>query len=104
MGRIKGLQTKNHLTAVKCACMHPCMATKTISLDLGAYECLCSARLEPRESFSKVVKRAVWPAKAGTAAALLDWRNSSECEVNTQVLDELDRRQESDQPTNNKWK
>lgn len=33
------------------------MATKTISLDLVAYESLCRLRREPRESFSKVIRR-----------------------------------------------
>lgn len=34
-----------------------CMATKTISVDLIAYESLCRLRSDPRESFSKVIRR-----------------------------------------------
>ena len=47
------------------------MATKTISIDLQAYERLRNARLTPDESFSQVIKRAVWPPAPRTAAAML---------------------------------
>ncbi len=73
------------------------MATKTISLDIEAYECLRSARLDERESFSKVVKRAVWPAQAGTAGDLLVWRGGCDDNmIDKMVLDDLDSLQESD--------
>lgn len=36
------------------------MATKTISLELDAYEKLKQAKRQPRESFSSVVRRAHW--------------------------------------------
>jgi len=41
------------------------MATKTISLDLAAYEALCRLRREPRESFSQVIHRLAEGAGAG---------------------------------------
>ena len=47
------------------------MATKTISIDLQAYERLRNARLTPDESFSQVIRRAVWPPAPRTAAAML---------------------------------
>lgn len=47
------------------------MATKTISIDLEAYERLRRARLSPEESFSRVIKRARWRDERKTAAGLL---------------------------------
>lgn len=47
------------------------MATKTISIDLEAYEKLRRARLAPDESFSRVIKRARWRDDRKTAAGLL---------------------------------
>lgn len=91
------MQLKSH------ACMHTCMATKTISLDLEAYERLSAARNHERESFSKVVKRAVWPAPAGTAGDLLAWRNKAGHTVDEAVLDRLDALQDCDEPSENKW-
>ena len=51
--------------------IHACMATKTISIDLEAYDRLRRARRSPDESFSKVIKRAEWPVPPRTAGALL---------------------------------
>ena len=83
--------------------MYLCMATKTLSVDLEAYERLRAARLDERESFSKVIKRAIWPAAAGTAADLLKWRQKSGDLVSEEVLDSLDIEQESDLPSSDKW-
>jgi len=47
------------------------MATKTISIDIEAYERLRRARTRADESFSQVIKRAEWGPPPSTAAALL---------------------------------
>jgi hypothetical protein len=47
------------------------MATKTISLELDAYDRLRSARLNDRESFSNVVRRARWETATPTAGDVL---------------------------------
>ncbi|MFM8885136.1 MAG: antitoxin VapB family protein, partial [Chthoniobacterales bacterium] len=47
------------------------MATKTITLEIDAYERLKRAKRTPRESFSEVVRRLPMPAGAITAGQYL---------------------------------
>jgi hypothetical protein len=47
------------------------MATKTITLELEAYEKLRRARRTPRESFSSVVRRARWDDAGATGPEVL---------------------------------
>ena len=49
-----------------------CMATKTISIDLQAWERLRQARQSEAESFSQVIHRAKWPGARKTCGDLLD--------------------------------
>jgi hypothetical protein len=51
-------------------CMVSCMATKTISLEMDAYERLKQAK-RGKESFSAVVRRARFDAPESTGAAIL---------------------------------
>lgn len=52
--------------------MHdPCMATKTITLELDAYEQLKKAKRSERESFSEVVRRARWDDAPSTGPDVL---------------------------------
>lgn len=48
------------------------MSTKTISLEVDAYEKLRRAKRTPTESFSSVVRRARWEETALTAQQLLN--------------------------------
>ena len=52
---------------------YSCMATKTISLELDAYDKLKRAKRSPRESFSAVVRRARWPEERSTGSEALDY-------------------------------
>jgi predicted CopG family antitoxin len=79
------------------------MATKTISIDIEAYEKLRRARREPSESFSMVIKRAVWPAPARTAGALLDALASAPV-LSEEVLGRLDAAQAADAPPEDPWR
>ncbi|MCF6311895.1 MAG: antitoxin VapB family protein [Verrucomicrobiales bacterium] len=80
------------------------MATKTISLDIESYERLRSARTSERESFSKVIKRAIWVAPVGTAGDLLAWRKNEGSEALDKVtLNELDASQDADSVAESKW-
>jgi hypothetical protein len=49
-----------------------CMSTKTISLEVDAYEKLRRAKRTPTESFSSVVRRARWEETSPTGRQLLD--------------------------------
>ena len=78
------------------------MATKTISIDLEAYERLRRARRMPSESFSKVIKRAEWPVQPRTAGALLS-AMAKIAPVDEAIIDRLDAAQEQDCPPEDPW-
>jgi len=68
------------------------MATKTITLEVDAYERLKRAKRTPRESFSEVVRRLPMPAGAITATqyiALARKRGALLTEDDSQAIDEL---------------
>lgn len=48
-----------------------CMATKTISIEIDAYELLVREKRYPRESFSRVIRRVLSERPAMTAGDLL---------------------------------
>ncbi len=80
-----------------------CMATKTISLKLAAYERLRRARREPGESFSDVVMRAEWPdmtARGGELLALIRERGPDYAPPD---LDAIEAVKASDQAPADKW-
>jgi predicted CopG family antitoxin len=78
------------------------MATKTISVDLEAYERLRRARRSRNESFSMVIKRAVWPPPPHTASRLLEVLAGLP-PVTERVLERLDRAQRDDRPPEDPW-
>lgn len=79
------------------------MPTKTISLDLEAYERLTRARRAPRESFSCVIKRATWADPDHSAQRLANsWRDLPALDDAT--LARLDKIQQADRPPRSKWK
>ena len=49
-----------------------CMPTKTISIELDAYEKLAAAKTGPRDSFSKVIRRTRFEKPTPTGSDLLD--------------------------------
>lgn len=79
------------------------MATKTISIDIEAYERLRRARRSPKESFSMVIKRAEWPTPPRTAGAVL--RALEEVPVlDPDVVERLERAQTEDTPPEDPWR
>jgi hypothetical protein len=75
------------------------MATKTISLEIDAYEKLRKAKRAPSESFSSVVRRAVFPDQPCTASELLVVMEQrllrGDCPLDEAALDRLDAAQAS---------
>ena len=73
------------------------MATKTISLELDAYEKLKRAKRSDRESFSSVVRRARFPHETRTAEQVLSalrelGRTHPESLLDEETLDRLSER------------
>jgi hypothetical protein len=79
------------------------MATKTISVDLEAYERLVHARKHTHESFSQVIKRARWDESNYTGAALLAALDKLE-PLDSAVIRQLEAAQKQDQPPRDKWR
>ncbi len=83
-----------------------CMATKTISLELGAYEKLKTEKLNPRESFSSVVRRAEFPKTHFTCKDLLEFMKQRFLErslLNEETLDRLEKAQENPHRSSSHW-
>jgi len=78
------------------------MATKTISVDLKAYDRLKTARRRPDESFSSVIRRAEWPASGTRGSDLLALLEVMP-PVAPEVLEALESNQKADLPPADKW-
>jgi hypothetical protein len=88
--------------------MHdPCMATKTISLELDAYERLARAKRGPRDSFSAVVRRARWDDEPMTGDKLLARMHAmianGESLLGIAEIDRLDEAQRHPRRSSSKW-
>ena len=78
------------------------MATKTITLELDAYEKLKAAK-RGRESFSSVVRRAVLPIGTRNGASILDILRQRKHFLSDDELRELEALDQSDSPPKNPW-
>jgi predicted CopG family antitoxin len=85
-------------------CMHgACMATKTISIDLVAYEALNRARKTPDESFSRVIRRAVWTERSpATGLELLEMLKKAPA-APEDLVGQLEANQAMDTPPKDPW-
>jgi predicted CopG family antitoxin len=78
------------------------MPTKTISVDLEAYEALRKARRSPKESFSQVIRRARWSDRAKTCDDLLKALPGFPA-ASDEVVRRLDEAQATDIPPDSPW-
>ena len=78
------------------------MATKTITLELDAYEKLRAAK-RWGESFSSVVRRVVIPGKSRNGAEVIAYFRSEEHFFGEEELDAMEAAANSDQPPANPW-
>ena len=81
-----------------------CMATKTISVRVEAYERLRNARRHARESFSDVILRAVWQEAPITAGELLALYEEGGPFLSEGALDRIEEAKAADLPPEDKWR
>jgi hypothetical protein len=79
------------------------MATKTISIDLKAYERLRQARQNAEESFSKVIHRAKWPTPRRTCGDLFDDLRRHRLYLPAKEVRLLEKAQAQDSPPARRW-
>jgi len=78
------------------------MATKTISIDLVAYEKLKAARMGSRDSFSQVIRRGVWEHGEKTCGGLLAALPAIPA-AGEDVVRSLEEAQKQDSPPDRPW-
>ena len=79
-----------------------CMATRTITLELDAYEKLRAAK-RGRESFSSVVRRCILPDGPKTGKALLDYLRARTAYLTEEELDDIEIIDRNDTPPVSPW-
>jgi hypothetical protein len=78
------------------------MATKTITLELDAYEKLRVSK-RPGESFTDVVRRAQFDEPASTGASLLEYLRKGGSAVSDEYLNEVEAADKNDKPPDDPW-
>ncbi len=79
-----------------------CMPTKTITLEIDAYEKLKSAK-RGGESFTAVIRRAVIPASAPTGKSLREHYRSGGGHVSDEYLDSVEKAAAHDAIPEDPW-
>jgi len=79
-----------------------CMATKTITLEIDAYEKLRRSK-RPGESFTEVVRRARFEDSPATGESLSQYFRSGGSGVSEQYLDAVEAADNNDRPPDDPW-
>ncbi|HET7038699.1 MAG TPA: antitoxin VapB family protein [Gemmatimonadales bacterium] len=79
------------------------MPSKTISVNLAAYERLKRAKRDPSESFSEVILRARWDSAPITAGEYLRLVRERGPIFSLEELDAIDAAKREDRPPRDKW-
>jgi predicted CopG family antitoxin len=78
------------------------MPTKTISLEMDAYERLKAAK-RPGESFSAVVRRGIFRKEAPTGKDLLKWYKGTASPLEDAELEAMEAAADTDPPPDDPW-
>lgn len=83
---------------------HACMATKTISIDLPAWERLRKARISDAESFSQVIHRAKWARGRKSCGDFVTELISKDRYLSANEIRRLKQAQKEDAPPKAVWR
>ena len=78
------------------------MATKTITLELDAYEKVRQAK-RGGESFTEVVRRAVWPDAPATGESLLNYFRNGGSGISNKYLNAVEEAAKHDPVPDDPW-
>lgn len=81
---------------------YSCMATKTITLELDAYDKLRAAK-HGRESFSSVVRRVIIPGKTRSGAEVIAYLKSEGPFFKEEELEAIETIADGDTAPHNPW-